>query len=253
MEKTEETAVKPEADKAISKDKKALIERMFDVGAHYGYSKSKRHPSTKKFVYGSKNKAEIFDLDKTSDSLAEAKDFVAEIAKQGKQILFVSSKLEVKDIIKNAADSIDQPYVAGRWIGGTLTNYEIIKKRSDKLVDLRNKKEKGELGKYTKKEQLLIQREVESLEGKFDGIVGMKGFPAAVFIIDIKKEDIALKEAKTKKIPVISLSSNDCNISDVEYPIPGNDATRKSIEFFVSEIVEAYNTGKKSFVQKTIK
>jgi len=244
MEKAIETKAEPKALELTSTDKQALITRMFDVGAHYGYSKARRHPSTKNFVFGVKNKSEIFDLEKTSESLFAVKNYVRELASQGKQILFVSSKLEVENIIKDGADSVGQPYAIGRWIGGTLTNNDIIKKRVKKLVDLREKTERGELGKYTKKEQLLISRDIDSLEKKFGGIVSLKGYPAAVFVIDPKKESIAVAEAKTKRIPVIALASNDCNIKDIEHPLPGNDAAVKSVEFFVSEIVQAYKEGK---------
>jgi len=249
MEKTLENTAKPEAGKSIGKDKEALIERMFNVGAQYGYSKSRRHPSAKPYIFGAKNNTEIFDLEKTSDTLKSAKEFVKEIASQGKQIMFISSKPEAREFIKNGAESINQPYVAGRWIGGTLTNSDVIKKRIDRLADLESKKEKGELGKYTKKEQLLLTREIEALTDKFGGISNIKGTPGALFVIDMKKEDIAVEEAKKKGVPVVTLSSNDCDISSVEYPILGNDSARKSVEFFVYEIVEAYKSGQ----QKSIK
>lgn len=241
----EKTAEKKDKSSPPVGGKKTLVERMFNVGAHYGYSKSKRHPSTKAFIYGAKNNTEIFDLEKTSEALKKAKVFVKEIATQGRQLLFVSSKLEAREFIKVGAESINQPYVAGRWIGGTLTNFDIIRKRVDRLIDLVSKKEKGELEKYTKKEQLLMTREAESLDEKFGGISNMKGMPGALFVIDVKKEVIAVAEAEKKGIPVVTLSSNDCDISSVEYPIPGNDSARASIEFFVSEIVEAYKSGKK--------
>ncbi len=236
-----------------TEDKKTnnLIEQMFKVGAHFGYSKTKRHPSTKPFIFGVKGRVEIFDLEKTSASLEDAKNFVASLAAEGKQILFVSSKSEAKEVIKNGAESIDMPFVAGRWVGGTISNFSEIKKRVQRFVRLSDDKEKGLLGKYTKKERLLIDREIDKLASKFSGLVSMTGFPAALFVVDPKKEEIAVKEATEKKIPVISLANSDCNIKNIDFPIPANDSSKSSIEFFVNQIVDAYKEGKKSAPAKT--
>jgi len=222
-----------------------LIEAMFSAGAHYGYSKSRRHPSLKPFIYGAKNKVEIFDLEKTSLALNDAQEFITSLGEKREQILFVSGKKEIKKFIEDSANSIDTSYVAGRWIGGTLTNFPEIKKRIQKFLDLKEKKEKGELTKYTKKERLLISRDIEDLGLKFGGLVLMKDLPSAVFVVDSKQEKIAVTEAKKMGIPVISISSSDCNIEDVDYPVPGNDSSISSIKFFVSKIIEAYKDGQK--------
>lgn len=222
------------------------IERMFKAGAHFGYSKSRRHPSAKPLIFGTKNKVEIFDLEKTADYVTAAKDFVKSIAKHNGKILFISGKTEIKDLVRNAAQSINMPYVAGRWIGGTFTNFPQIKKRVERLEMLTSQREKGELTKYTKKERLLIDREIDNLQEFFSGIVSMKDMPAAVFVIDSKRENIAVTEAHKVKIPVIALCGSDCNLKAVEYPIPGNDAAVSSISFFLNEIVAAYKAGQKS-------
>ncbi len=223
-----------------------IIEEMFEAGAHFGYSKSKRHPSMKSIIFGVKNKVEIIDLEKTNDYLVRALEFVSSLASEGKQILFVGSKNEARDAIKNGADSIMMPYVFNRWIGGTITNFSEIKKRIARLEDLTLKKEKGELGMYTKKERLLIDREIEGLERHFGGLLLMKQKPAAIFIVDSKHENIAVKEAKCSGIPIISLSGSDCNIKEIDCPIPANDASRMSITFFVNNIVDAYRKAKPS-------
>ena len=227
------------------KTDKGLIESMFGAGAHYGYSKSRRHPSTGNFIFGAKNKVEIFDLEKTSKSLERALDFISSLGQAKKNILFVSGKREAKNIIIETAEPLSQPYVAGRWIGGTITNFSEIKKRIQKFLDLKSKKEKGELTKYTKKERLLIDREIEDLNVKFGGLVEMKELPQALFVIDSKQEKIAVKEAQTMGIPVISVSSSDCNIERIEYPIPGNDSSLSSIKFFMSKVSDAYKNGQK--------
>jgi small subunit ribosomal protein S2 len=214
---------------AVKTDNK-VIEDMFGAGAHYGYSKSRRHPSAKPFIYGSKNRVEIFDLEKTSKLLEKALDFVTELGKENKKILFVSKTGLL--------------YVAGRWIGGTLTNFSEIRKRIQKYLDLKEKKEKGELSKYTKKERLLIDRDLNDLESKFGGIFKMEGLPQALFVVDSKQEHTAVTEAEKMGIPVISLSSTDCNLEDVDYAIPGNDSSLSSIKFFVSKVAESYNKAK---------
>ena len=224
---------------------KDMVEALFKVGAHFGYSKSRRHPSTAAFIFGIKNRVEIFDLEKTSVQLEKAKAFVEEVAASGKQVLFVSGKREAIAPIRDAALKIDQPYVAGRWIGGTITNFEEIQKRISRLEKLTNEKEKGLLAKYTKKERLLIDREIEKLEERFGGISNMKSKPAAVFILDVKQEHNAIAEARNEKIPVISLSNSDCNIADVQYPILGNDSSVATINLVLAELISSYQAGAK--------
>ncbi|MBU1557368.1 30S ribosomal protein S2 [Patescibacteria group bacterium] len=235
-------------DKKTSK----LIEQMFNAGAHFGYSKTRRHPSIKKFIFGSKNRIEIFDLEKTVISLENIKEYVKVLSAGGKQILFVSSKSEAKEAIIEGASSIGMPFVAGRWIGGTLTNAGQIKKRVDRFQKLESDKEKGLLGKYTKKERLLIDREIDKLERKFSGLVSLQGLPTALFVVDPSKEEIAVSEAISKNIPIIALANSDCNIKNVKYPVAANDSSKASIQFFMSEIVSAYNEGKNLTPKKVV-
>ena len=206
-------------------ENKGLITEMFTAGAHFGYSRSRRHPSAKPFIFGTKNGIEIMDLEKTSVELEKAKEFVKTLAKGGKQILFVGTKSESKKLIEDGATAIDMPFVAERWVGGVLTNFPEIKKRVALLEDLRSKKEKGELAIYTKKERSLIDKDIERLERNFSGIVSMKDIPAAMFVVDPRKESIAIKEAQYLGVPIIALASSDCNIKEVDFAIPGNDSS----------------------------
>lgn len=221
-----------------------LITDMFAAGAHFGYSRSRRHPSVKPFIFGTKNGVEILDLEKTSVELEHAKEFIKTLAKGGKQILFVGTKNEAKKAIEDAALSIDMPLVAERWVGGVLTNFTEIKKRVARLEDLRAKREKGELAMYTKKERLLIDKDIERLERNFSGIVSMKDIPAALFIVDPRKESIAVKEAQFLGIPIVALASSDCNLREVTYAIPGNDSSVSSIIFFLAQITQAFKDGR---------
>lgn len=216
------------------------LDELFKAGAHFGFGKSRRHPSTTPYIFGSKNKVDIFDLEKTAESLEKAEAFVSELAANKATILFVGGKNEAQQIIKEEAEKIGQPYLAGRWIGGTLTNFGEIRKRIDIMTDLLSQKEKGELGKYTKKERILIDRKIEKLQKMFGGIKDMIALPKALFIVDPRYEETALREAKTLKIPVVALCGSDNNIADINYPILANDSGIGSIKYFVSKIAEAY-------------
>jgi small subunit ribosomal protein S2 len=148
-------------------------------------------------------------------------------------------------IVKAAAERANSPYVAGRWIGGTLTNFKNIRKRIDRLEKLMADRESGELEKYTKKERLMISREIEELLGRFGGIVSLKDLPGALYVVDTRHEHTAVKEANQLGIPVIALASSDCDFSQIQYPIPGNDTSVKSVRFVTEEIADAYQEGKK--------
>ena len=224
--------------------KKNSLENMFKVGAHYGYSKSRRHPSVKSFIYGTKNRTEIIDLDQVYGLLLKAREFVSTLAVNGKQILFSGNKPEAKESVLSTAVALGMPYSKERWIGGTLTNFSEIKKRVARLEELKSKKQAGELNIYTKKERAILDKEIASLERFFDGLVKMKSLPAAIFLVDPKKESTAVREAKRMRLPIIALAGSDCDISQIEYPIVANDASRSSIKFFVDEIASAYREGK---------
>ncbi|MBI2086613.1 MAG: 30S ribosomal protein S2 [Candidatus Zambryskibacteria bacterium] len=227
----------------LKNDKDSVVDALFSVGAHFGFIKSRRHPSAKPFIFGTKNKIEIFDLEKTSQELAKAFEFVESKGKEGAPVLFVGGKSEAREATIKAGKELQMPYVAGRWIGGTLTNFTEIKKRIIRLEELTSQRERGELAKYTKKERLLIDREIEKLQLHFGGVTNLKSLPKLLIIIDPKKENIAVSEARKMNIPVVALAGSDSNLYEVDYPIPGNDASRQSISFIVEKLVEAYKKG----------
>lgn len=221
-----------------------LIEAMFEAGAHFALAKTRRHPSAKPHIFGAKNSVEIFDLEKTKICLENVQKFITEMAGRGEMLLLVSGKFEARDAIKNAAISIGQPFVAGRWIGGAITNFNEIRKRVDKLLEMRTKRASGEFAKYTKKEQLLLDRELDDLEKLFGGLTSMTAIPKAVFVVDPAKEKTVVAEAHRKKIPVIALANSDCDFTEIDYPIPANDSSIRSVLFFVNKIANAYKEGK---------
>ena len=222
----------------------AVIDSLFSVGAHFGYRRAKRHPTAAPFLFGVKGGVEIIDLPQTKKALLAAEEFVKGLAHSGKTLLFVGGKREASEAVRLGAEKVGMPFVSGRWIGGTLTNFGQIRSRIDKMLDLGAKREKGELAKYTKKERLVIDREVTRLEELFHGLIPLAALPAALFVVDPGREHTAVGEARKRDIPIVALASSDCDMSLLNYPIPGNDASRASISFIVERIAAAYEAGK---------
>jgi small subunit ribosomal protein S2 len=220
------------------------IKTLFDAGAHFGYVRARRHPTAAAYLFGTKDRTDIFDLELTTVRLDAACAFAASVAASGRQVLFVGGKHEATGIVKDAAERVGAPYVAGRWIGGTLTNFKNIRKRIDRLEQLVSERASGALEKYTKRERLMIDREITELLGRFGGLVKMTDLPAALFVVDTRHENTAVLEANQLKIPVIGLSSSDCDFSLVQYPVPGNDTSVRSITLVTNAIGDAYTEGK---------
>jgi small subunit ribosomal protein S2 len=221
-------------------DKQNIIDEMFRSGVHYGYSKSRRHPSVTPYIFTTKNGIDIIDIEKSEELLEKANEEIKSLGASGKTILFVGTKPESKQQITEIALSLNMPYVSERWVGGILTNYPEIKKRINRLLELRTQKEKGELDKYTKKEKLLIAKEMEDMTRNFQGLTSVSKTPDAIIVIDSKKELIAVTEAKKMGLPVIAVLNTDCNLKEVTYPVVANDASVSSITFFLNKIKEAY-------------
>ncbi len=231
-------------------DGDTLIEKMFKVGAHYGYSKTRRHPSLAKYIYATKNKGDVIDLEKTSALLETATQFVKNLGASGKVVLFVGTKPEAKEATQNVAMSLNMPYVTERWIGGTLSNFTEIKKRITELENYQKDSKEGGLDKYTKKERVVLAKKMEKLERYYTGLLGLKKTPEALFIVDARAEHIAAAEAKGKDVPMIALVNSDSDIKGIEYPIVGNDASVPSIKFFTQHIATAYKEGQSSVPEK---
>lgn len=221
-----------------------IVEEMFKAGAHYGYSKTRRHPSVSPYIFATKNRSDIIDLEKTSSQLEEAKAFVESLGTKGKVLLFVGTKPEAKNATKNAAESLGMPYVTERWIGGTISNFSEIKKRIAELETYQKDSTTGGLDKYTKKERVVMAKKMEKLARYYTGLLGLKKMPDALFIVDAKSEHIAATEAFKSGIPVIALTNSDTNIKNIDYPIIANDAGIPSIKFFTESIALAYKGGR---------
>jgi small subunit ribosomal protein S2 len=212
---------------------------LLKAGVHFGHIKSKRHPGMKPYIFGVKQSINIIDLEKTQVKLNEALNFVKDITSKGGVILFVSSKKQATDIVREAATKAKMPFINTRWIGGTFTNFANIKLLPSKLKAMEDDQAKGKWKRYTKKEALGKAREVERLKIMVEGIKNMEKLPQAVFVVDIKKDKTVVQEATKKNIPVIAICDSNVNPGKVDYPIPGNDDAVKSITFLTNVVAEA--------------
>lgn len=253
-----EKAAKEKEDKVPEPEKAPLsvsdgdiqkeLEEMFLAGVHFGYSKKSRHPKMKPCLFGSRNNVEIFDLEKTRVQLKKAKKFIENLAKDGKKILIVSTKPGTRQIIEQAALEMEMPYVSERWLGGTLTNFKVIRSRIDYFIDLRRKKASGELNKYTKKEISRINKELSRLERFLKGLETLAGLPAALLIVDPKEDKTALREANQMMVPIIAVLNSDCDPTGISYPIPANDASVSSVKYLINQLAKAFELGKQQRV-----
>src|SRR3989344_5705027 len=207
------------------------VEKMQEAGLHFGHRVSRLHPKMKSFVSGIKNNVHMIDLEKTSKEFERALAFIAKLSSEGKTILFVGTKIQVKPYVKLHAETSGMPYVIERWLGGTFTNFETILKRVQYYKELENKKATGELEKYTKKERSLFDKELEILRKKFEGIKHMTKLPDAVLILDVKKDITCAKEARRKGIKIIGVVDTNVDPSLADYPIPANDDAISSVSY----------------------
>ena len=227
---------------AVTVDMKAL----FEAGAHFGHKTSRWHPKMSQYIHSKKGDTHIINLDKTVANLDKALAFTTDLAKNGKKVLFVGTKKQLKDIVKTAAESAEMPYVTNRWVGGTLTNVETVNKQIRKLKDLEKKMATGELeSRYSKLEVQRFQEEIDTLNERYGGIKEMAEQPAAVIVTDAIEDKNAIKEANRLRIPVIAICDTNVDPSGVTYVIPMNDDAVKAEELVLNYFVEAIKEGKK--------
>ena len=220
------------------------IEEMLKAGMHFGHRTSKWHPKVEPFIFGSRKGIHIVDLRKTQTKLALALEYLKKQASEGKSILLVGTKMQVKNALKKIAMEINMPYVSERWLGGFLTNFAVIRNLVKKFKDLVEKRSSGKLDKYTKKERLDFDREIAKLETNVGGLVSLTKTPDVIFIWDIKKEKTAFTEAIKKKIPVVAVCDTNVNPDGVKYIIPANDDATKGIKLVMELVKEAILEGR---------
>lgn len=228
------------------------IDQLFSVGAHYGFTKRRRHPSVVPYLYGAKDGNDIINLETTATQLMTAGTMIREAVAVGKTVLFVGTKDEVAAQVAAMSQTLEAPYVSNRWIGGMLTNFSEVKKRIQRLDSLQNEKESGVWErKYTKKERVMLGRELTKLEFNFGGIRTLSKTPDLLVVIDPRFEEIAVEEAQTIGIPVIAVAGTDCNIKHITHPIVMNDASRESVALALETFAEAFKAGRSAQVETT--
>ena len=230
----------------MSKEIKISVEEMERAGVNFGHKVSKLHPKMKQYVLGVRNNAHVFDLEKTQKELSKALTVISKLASEGKSIVFIGTKIQLKAVVQKGAEECGIPYVTERWLGGTFTNFETIQKRVNYFKDLEKKRQTGELEKYTKKERLDFDREIAKLKVKFEGVRNMSKLPDAVIIFGIDKDITAAREAKKKGIKIISIVDSNINPDIVDYIIPGNDDAISAVSYIIDRVVETINDSKVS-------
>ncbi len=217
---------------------------LLECGVHFGHQTRRWNPKMKKFIFGVRKNIYIIDLQKTLRYFRKTYQIVVDAAAEGKTILFVGTKKQARNSIREAAESCGMPYVDNRWLGGMLTNFQTIQKSIRKLEAIKQMEENGQIDLLTKKEKLMLLRKKEKLESYFGGIKEMKTLPDMLFIIDAAKENTAVLEARRLGIPVIAPLDTNCDPDLIDYPIPGDDDAIRSIQLFCKEIAAAINEGK---------
>jgi len=216
-------------------DNIVTMKQLLEVGVHFGHQTRRWNPKMKRYIYAEKNGIYIIDLQQTLQLLIEAFEHVKSVVANGGTVLFVGTKKQAQQAIQKEAERCEQFYVTNRWLGGMLTNFATVRKSIDRYVKL----EKEDFSKLTKKEQAQLLKEKQKLEKNLKGIKGMTKLPGALFVIDTRKEAIAVAEAKKLGIPVIAVVDTNCNPEGIDYPIPGNDDAIRSISLFTQIIANA--------------
>ena len=220
------------------------MKQLLEAGVHFGHQTRRWDPKMAEYIFQARNGIHIIDLQKTSKKLDEAYAFIKEQAEEGKTILFVGTKKQAQECIKNAAEKCGMYYVDQRWLGGMLTNFGTIKKRVQRLKDLEKMAEDGTFDVLPKKEVILLKKEMEKLERNLGGIKEMDQLPGVIFLVDPKKERIAILEAKKLNIPVVGLVDTNCNPEELDYPIPGNDDAIRAVALIADVMANAVIEGK---------
>ncbi len=219
------------------------LKSLLEAGAHFGHQTKRWNPKMKPYIFTARNGIHIIDLQKTTSGLTDAYNYVVETVASGGKILFVGTKKQAQDVIAEEAARANQLYVTQRWLGGTLTNFSTMRKRLRYLTDLEAQRERGEFGKLTKAEGLKLEQEIEKLNRVFSGLKTMERMPAAMFIVDPHKEDLAVKEARKVGIPIVAMVDTNCDPDPVDYIIPCNDDAIRSIRLITAKVADAAAEG----------
>lgn len=218
-------------------------EKLLEAGVHFGHLTSKWNPKMAPYIFMEQNGIHIIDLNKTSAKLEEAKQAIANIAKTGRKVMYVATKKQAKEILEENAKRVNMPFVSQRWLGGMLTNFATVRKSIKKMQSIEKMKSDGTFLNMNKKERLMKSRDQEKLERVLGGIEDLNRIPSALFIVDIKREHIAVKEAQKLNIPIFAIVDTNSDPTKVDFPIPGNDDSAKSLHILITEITDAIASG----------
>lgn len=217
-------------------DKEKLLKEMIKNAVHFGHKPSKWNPKMKPYLYGKHDGVHIFDLNKTATALESATEFLRQCVRDGKMVLFVSTKAQAIQIMKDTAEACGMPYITQKWVPGLLTNFATIKKRIKYLRDLKEQEASGELDKYTKKEALKMKKTIVKLQEALGGLENLTKRPDVLFLVDVVRDHIAVEEANKLNIPIVAIVDSNGDPTRITYPIPGNDDAINSLDFLVKKI-----------------
>jgi small subunit ribosomal protein S2 len=217
---------------------------LLEAGVHFGHQTRRWNPKMRRYIFGERGGIYIIDLQKTLEALEEAQAFVRNLAERGGTVLFVGTKKQAQDAVEEEAKRVGMPYVNHRWLGGLLTNWRTIAERIDHLHELRRLREEGQLDLLPPKERISMQGELEKLEANLGGVADMRKQPDAVFIVDLRKEQLAVREARRLGLPVIALVDTNCDPDEADYVVPGNDDAIRSCSLVVRAVGDAIDEGK---------
>ncbi len=223
---------------------KVSLDQLLESGAHFGHQTRRWNPKMAEFLYGQENGVHIFDLTKTKPLLEEALEFLKKCASEGKTILLLGTKKQIRDKLAEVAEKAGVPYVNERWLGGTISNFPQMKRSLKKLEEMKINMAEGAYKKYTKKERLLIDREIARLERFFGGVKNLTDVPQVLFVIDTKRESGAVREANTKKVEIVGIVDSNSDPDVIDYPIPMNDDASKALEYVLELVGAAIMEGK---------
>jgi len=225
---------------------KELIRQLLEAGVHFGHQTKKWNPKMKRYIFGEKNGIYIIDLEKTVQCVEKASEFLRKTVSAGGDVLFVGTKPQAQEIIREAAERSGMFYVTVRWLGGLLTNFQTIRKSVRRYIELQEMKTDGTFDKLTKKEAAMLKKEMEKFEKNFSGVAKMERLPSAIVVVDATNELIAVKEARRLEIPVVALVDTNSDPDMVQYPIPSNDDAIRSIRLLIGVLLDAVNEGRSS-------
>lgn len=226
------------------------MRQMIEAGAHFGHQTRRWNPKMRRFIFGERNGIYVIDLDQTLARIETAYNFLRELAADGGTVLFVGTKKQAQEAVKEAAKTCGQSFVTERWLGGTLTNFKTVKRSMARMKEIERMEQDGSINQYVKQEQSMIRREHQRLLKNLDGLRQMDIQPDAMFVVDIKREHNAVAEARRLKVPIVAITDTNCDPDLVDYPIAGNDDAIRSVKLILGAVVEAVSTARAEYEAK---